>query len=127
MSVRSPDAQFVKKIGGTLTDVRETFYQNAAATGSVELDAGNGNHQEWNLTGNLTGQTFTGFTSGKSQTVVLDIIPNGYTIAYAAALDFGSAGAPSTPADGSWLRLVITTTDGGTSLTAVCPEAGYSE
>lgn len=119
--------QFLLHTRGVLTDVRETFYQEGGVSGSQEIDAGNGNHQEFTMTGNVTGQTFVGFTNGVSQTVVVDWIPNGFSIgAWAAAIDWGTEGAPTTPPDGEWMRVWLTSRDGGTTLTGTARD-GFTE
>lgn len=111
---------------GTLTDVRETRYNEGSVSGSQEINAANGNRQEFTMTGNVTGQSFAGFTSGVAQTVEVWWISNGNTMAWDASIDWGTAGAPTTPPDGEKLRTWFETVDGATTVYGRSAD-GYTE
>ena len=113
------------------TSMSQEAYQSFNGSGAVTLDIGNGNIAKITQTGNITGWTISGATSGKavSFTIIRTITSNtSYSITWGSAFKWPSGGtAPTlTNTANSVDILTFITLDGGSTIYAIKTGTNFS-
>lgn len=114
-----------------IKDYALTEAANATATGSVGVDLENGNEHHLTLTGNITTLTISNWPAtsrrGRLTLYLKQGGSGGYTVSWPAAVDWGTAGAPTLSTTvGHTDVVVLTTNDAGTNIFAMLAGKGFT-
>lgn len=114
-----------------IKDYALTEAANATATGSVGVDLENGNEHHLTLTGAISSLTISNWPStGRRGRLTLYLKQGGsgsYTVSWPAAVDWGTAGAPTLSTTvGHTDVVVLTTNDAGTNIFAMLAGKGFT-